>query len=656
MGWLGGEELTGRILGGCELRQHLGSGAMSAVFLGFQTNLGREVAVKVLPQSIASVSGYGARFSKEAKILGLLEHPNIVPIYDYGIDDGISYIIMRLMPGGSLSPRLNGGPLPVDATLTLIHELADALDYAHNRGVVHRDIKASNVLFDQRGRGHLADFGIAKLLDAAETQTTPTNQFGTPAYMAPELWRDEEPSPSADIYALGVLTYYALCNVLPFEASSPYALMVMHLTKHHTPIRELDPSIPTAVDSVLSRSLDKDPRQRFASSRDFADALETAFGAKDVPLSRSRTKQFPNKNPNSAVSTEDMTLALQSETKPLQDSRQPSRTSSSRMMRFAAAAAIMGLGLFAAISNRPPDGETGLSVGSTPTIDAATVVAVNAPASDTPTPSGTPSLTASPSTTQTPSATPSATLTMTHTPTSSATLTMTSSPTSTVTVAPTSTATITASKTHTPTQEPTDTAVATEISTAISVTPSNSGIPALIRLTGSLTAARQSAVVSQKWMQGEIVDICLRSRDFDAKLWLADTEGTELVMNDDYGGGIDACIMQYSVAATGTYLITAGSYDVGATGDYELVVTSYAACGRMPIAMIVVSEANLRLAPNSTSQIIAGLARDHCYVIEGRTSDSVWWRVTMSDGVSGWLSVATISVVGDTNSVPISLP
>lgn len=163
-------------------------------------------------------------------------------------------------------------------------------------------------------------------------------------------------------------------------------------------------------------------------------------------------------------------------------------------------------------------------------------------------------------------------------------------------------------------------------------------------------------MVSQKWMQGEIVDICLRSRDFDAKLWLADTEGTELVMNDDYGGGIDACIMQYSVAATGTYLITAGSYDVGATGDYELVVTSYAACGRMPIAMIVVSEANLRLAPNSTSQIIAGLARDHCYVIEGRTSDSVWWRVTMSDGVSGWLSVATISVVGDTNSVPISLP
>jgi serine/threonine protein kinase len=654
MGWLGGEELTGRILGGCELRQYLGSGAMSTVFLGYQSSLDREVAVKVLPQSVASVSGYGARFSKEARILGLLEHPNIVPIYDYGTDAGVSYIIMRLMTGGSLAPRLSEKELSVNATLTLIHELADALDYAHNRGVVHRDIKASNVLFDQRGRGHLADFGIAKLLDTAETQTTPTNQFGTPAYMAPELWRDAEPSPAADIYALGILTYFALARVLPFDGSSPYALMVMHLTKRHTPLREHGSDIPEAVDDVISRAIDKDPHQRFASSGEFADALDAAFGTAK-PSTRGRAKQHAKHKPVSVDLPADPVSAARSHDTLQHASLRLSGKVSSRNLLFVVPVLLFGIGLFAAIANRPSDGDAVSSATVASESDNATnIAAVNSGADDPPTPSMTSTLMPKPSTTLTASAvpteTPSATLPTTAAPTASATFTLTTAPSSTLTLTSTSTAMVTASETHPPSQDSAENAVGTQIRTA------NSNIPASNRSTGSLTAARQSIIISQSWIQGDIVDLCLRSRDFDAMLWLADAEGTDLALNDDHGGGIDACIMQYPIPATGKYLITVGSYNAGATGDYELVITSYGVCGPMPIAVINVLEANLRLEPNSTSRVIDGLDRDSCYAIQGRTSNGIWWQVTNPEGNSGWLSVATINIVGNTDRVTISVP
>jgi len=150
------DALTGQKLGQYELRERIGMGGMGAVYRAYQTGLDREVAVKVLPPSLAMESGYVARFTREAKTSAALEHPHIIPIYDYGTQDSISYIVMRLLTGGTLKDRLekalqNGDPLPsVESIATLLHQLADALDYAHSRGVIHRDIKPGNVLFDSR--------------------------------------------------------------------------------------------------------------------------------------------------------------------------------------------------------------------------------------------------------------------------------------------------------------------------------------------------------------------------------------------------------------------------------------------------------------------------------------------------------------------------
>ncbi len=284
------DNLVGQVLGQYELKELLGAGGMGAVYRAFQSNLKREVAVKVLPSGLATQAGYIERFNREAEIAASLEHPNIVPIYDYGTQHNISYVVMRLLGGGSLAQRLGSSDdgatarPSVGETVNFLRQLASALDYAHSHNVVHRDIKPGNVMFDNHASAYLVDFGIAKLMDGSSNLTGTGMMVGTPSYMAPELWRGEQASPASDQYALAAMIYGMLSGRLPFEAPTPYSLMHKHMNEMPTPLQTLRMDVPPSLTPVLERALAKEARARFPTATAFAQAFENASeGARGQP-------------------------------------------------------------------------------------------------------------------------------------------------------------------------------------------------------------------------------------------------------------------------------------------------------------------------------------------------------------------------------------
>ncbi len=277
--------LASRRLGQYVLEELIGLGGMSAVYRAHQPALAREVAIKVLATQLATDSDYQQRFALEARTAAALEHPHIVPIYDYGAQDGLLYVVMRLLPGGSLAQRLRysqetGHPLPsVGEVADLLDALADALAYAHGRGIIHRDIKPSNVVFDHQGAPHLVDFGIARIMNADLSLTAAGTTIGTPNYMAPEQWRDEPLTPAVDQYALGILIFNTLTGRLPFEATTAHILMHKHLNEPPPPVHTLRPDLPEALSPAVERALAKLPAERYPAIGDFAAAFRAAAGA-----------------------------------------------------------------------------------------------------------------------------------------------------------------------------------------------------------------------------------------------------------------------------------------------------------------------------------------------------------------------------------------
>jgi len=274
--------LAGQQWGQYELRELIGMGGMGAVYRAYQPNLQRDVALKLLPPTMASEPSYAERFRREAQTAARLEHAHIVPVYDYGNHGGIFYVVMRMLTGGSLAQRLEhaqqtDGKLPsLTETAEVLKALARALDYAHSRGVIHRDIKASNVMFDDQGSPFLVDFGIAKLVGSNTNLTGTGITMGTPSYMAPEQWRGESVTAATDQYALGVMTYTMVTGRLPFEGQTPYALMHKHLSEEPTPPQIWRSGLPEPVKDVLYSAMAKAPRDRFPSARAFAEAFAEA--------------------------------------------------------------------------------------------------------------------------------------------------------------------------------------------------------------------------------------------------------------------------------------------------------------------------------------------------------------------------------------------
>ena len=262
----------GSTFGNFRIIEPLGRGGMAAVHKAYEPALDREVALKVLPAEFMHDPGFAERFEREAKIVAKLEHRHIVPIYTFGIDENIPWMAMRLVPGGTLADLLKRGRLDHERGLWVLKESAEALDYAHTQGVLHRDVKPQNILLDSQGHVYLADFGIAKIVEGSSVITKSGVITGTPQYMSPEQWRGENVDRRTDIYALGVMAYELFAGRVPFSADTPAAMMTKHLMDP-IPIPSRD-EVPESLLRPLLKCLDKNPEVRWPSASSFVRALE----------------------------------------------------------------------------------------------------------------------------------------------------------------------------------------------------------------------------------------------------------------------------------------------------------------------------------------------------------------------------------------------
>jgi len=259
-----------------EILDEIGRGGMSVVYRARDLRLDRDVAVKVLPPELAHDPAVGSRFTREAQTSAQLAHAHIVPIFDVGERDGIAYFVMSLVTGGSVAKRLDHQPLrPVDEVRRLLCETADALAYAHLRGVIHRDIKADNILIDEAsGRAMVTDFGIARAMEGGTRLTQTGVAVGTPTYMSPEQAMGERQIDGrSDIYSLGVLGYQMLAGRVPFSAGNSMALLLKHVSEKPQPIAELRPEAPRQLCEAIERALKKAPEERWTTASAFRDAL-----------------------------------------------------------------------------------------------------------------------------------------------------------------------------------------------------------------------------------------------------------------------------------------------------------------------------------------------------------------------------------------------
>jgi eukaryotic-like serine/threonine-protein kinase len=252
----------------------LGSGGMGEVFLARDRVLGRDVALKVLRKQFAGDEEFAERFKREAMSAASLSHPNIVQVYDRGeTEEGSSYIAMEYVPGGTLKERISGeGPLEAADAAALGAQVAEALGAAHERGMVHRDIKPQNVLLTATGRAKVADFGIARAGSSATISRT-GSVMGTAGYMSPEQALGKPATPKSDLYSLGVVLYEALTGELPFTADNPIAVSMKHVNEPLRPPIELDPSIPDGMNALVTKLLAKDPEDRYADADELANDL-----------------------------------------------------------------------------------------------------------------------------------------------------------------------------------------------------------------------------------------------------------------------------------------------------------------------------------------------------------------------------------------------
>jgi len=244
-------------IGRYEIKGELGKGSMATVYCAHDPYFERDVALKLMAKDTIRDTNFRARFAREAKITAALEHPAIVPVYDFGDYNLQSYLVMRYMTGGSLAMRLKNGAFTLESTCAVINRLASALDEAHSKSVIHRDLKPSNVLLDQRGDVYLTDFGIAKLLVSGDTPLTKNGVVGTPAYMSPEQAKGQEPiDRHSDIYSLGLILFELLIGKRPYEAGdNPMQYALMHVVAPVPRILEFDPSLPLGLDLIITRAL-----------------------------------------------------------------------------------------------------------------------------------------------------------------------------------------------------------------------------------------------------------------------------------------------------------------------------------------------------------------------------------------------------------------
>jgi DNA-binding SARP family transcriptional activator/tRNA A-37 threonylcarbamoyl transferase component Bud32 len=261
---------------GYELKEEIGSGANGVIYRAIQQAIGREVAVKIIRPRFANAPAFIRRFEAEAQMIGRLEHPHIVPLYDYWRESDRAYLVMRLLKGRNLQASLQDGPWQVEQTQNLLDQIAPALEAAHQRGIVHRDIKPANILFDEDGNGFLSDFGIAQDLFRDRELASQGDPYDTLDYISPEQLQDGPTSPQTDIYSLGAVLYEMLTGEKPFPGLPRDQIIYHHLNVPIPLVSNTRHDIPTKVDDVIQRATSKLPGERFANVLEFSIAFRSA--------------------------------------------------------------------------------------------------------------------------------------------------------------------------------------------------------------------------------------------------------------------------------------------------------------------------------------------------------------------------------------------
>ncbi len=292
------EALIGTVLGTCTLQKLIGQGGMGAVFLAQQSRPRRQVAVKVLlpmaPLTPHQLAAFLERFRRETDAAASLEHPNITPVHEYGERDGLAYLVMPYISGGTLRDQMEQeGPLSLEKSVNYLDQIAAALDFAHEHGVIHRDIKPANILMTPEGRLLLTDFGLVKIVaEGSVPQVRLTGAgapVGTPDYMSPEQVIGEEVDSRADLYSLGVILYQMVTGTTPFQGETPMQIAAQHLQLPPPSPQSLRPDLPNAAEQVILRALAKRPSDRYATTQEFSSAFRLALADAGILFSTGNT-------------------------------------------------------------------------------------------------------------------------------------------------------------------------------------------------------------------------------------------------------------------------------------------------------------------------------------------------------------------------------
>ena len=352
-----------------KLDRLLGKGGMGAVFLARDLTLDRDVAIKVLPPDVSQDEHVIKRFQQEAKTAAKLDHTNIIPIYRVESEGGLNYFVMKYISGTSLEDLLEQKrPIPVDDIQRILWQAAVALGHAHQRGIVHRDVKPANIMFDHDGKVMLTDFGISKALQAASGFTGTGMIIGTPHYMAPEQAKGQPVDGRADQYSLGVVGYRMITGALPFAGDSIHTILYKHIFEEPAPVRSVRPDVPEALSSAIQRSMSKEPGQRYASMEEFATAV---FPEQPVTAGRGGGPAMARSSPRAPVTAESPTEAFVSApTTPIPAPRggaaaptvpsrpgarpaaPPARKSGSKAWVGIAAVVVLGIGAYLVLGRR----------------------------------------------------------------------------------------------------------------------------------------------------------------------------------------------------------------------------------------------------------------------------------------------------------------
>jgi tRNA A-37 threonylcarbamoyl transferase component Bud32 len=277
-----GADLTGESVGPYRILERCGQGGMAEVYKGYHPLIDRYVAIKVLRPALADDDEFRARFQREATAIAALRHPNIVQLHDFGNLGDRFYMVMEFIDGGSLRDRqVEGKRLPLEDVVAIVRGVAAALDYAHSRNIVHRDVKPANIMFTRDGDPVLTDFGIARVIRAGEGMTMAGMSVGTPDYMSPEQGMGSTATHHSDIYSLGVVLYEMLIGRRPFVADTPFGVIVQHIQASFPSPRGEDPTFPETLERILRRALAKDPLERYTTAGELAQELQAAVESRE---------------------------------------------------------------------------------------------------------------------------------------------------------------------------------------------------------------------------------------------------------------------------------------------------------------------------------------------------------------------------------------